>query len=562
LKRSKEELESGELIVVPSRALPATGVPISGIHKYAELPSRKTTERDLLNFVNACLKANNVNGCVIKAWWGEGKTDAFENFIMPLLDEKGQQKFEVVATTVARVLERRQKEGSSDAVAWIAFLGALFESIWQEGKTRPKGVGVFERLEEEAKSDFKYVQRVISKLAINERKLFIFLDELEQLEIRAARDDILAGIRGLFDLSTREQFLKGNLHIIMACTPDAFNRLIGSSTQMGGLLERLIPIELPRPLEDEAARFVYGLVDYVYEGKTPRKHPFLNSGVAYAVMYAGHRSPRSTIKALQQIMEFTMHQAAEKGHDGYLLNINGYTVLDALKDYKLPIFGTEVYALDGEILRRIDDMLTIEGEMERTEKLANLVRLMIGEPIPHSIEEISSRIDLTEGRIRELIGIANNRANETDLLNGLLILPLGEASASINKASDDLQTHLKTFVFRQDTGGFVSRSFFATSDRGLKSIHPEMDLETAKKHLKGLLRHRASGEFYLVAPELVERIYPNPNFLELDFIVDRNKRLELWKEANEKLVERQLLSQSEETLLDLLNSLKIVVEQS
>jgi len=559
LRKTRETTSDG-FIEAPSRTLPVTGVPIAGIRKYAELPSRKPTERDLLNFLNACINANNVNGCVIKAWWGEGKTDAFENFIKLFLEKKEQNSYAVVATTVARVLELRQKEGLSDPVAWIAFLGALFEAIWQEGKSRPKDVEVFERTSDEANSDFKYIRRVIEKTTEKGKRLFIFLDELEQLEIRSVRDDVLAGIRGLFD--QKEQFLKGNIHIIMACTPDAFNRLIGSSTQMGGLLERLSPIELPRPLEDEATKFVYGLVDYLYEGKTPSKHPFLNSGIAYAIMHAGHKSPRSMIKALHQVIHYAKHLAEEKGQEGHLSRIEGATVIEALKNYRLPIFGTEVYALDGEILDRISRMLIIEGDEERTKKLTNLIQLMIGEPLPHSVEEIGSRIGVTDGKLRELVGIANNRSNETALLNGLLVIPVGEFSASIDKVPEDIRVFLKSFVFRQDSGEFISRTFFPITDRGLKSIQPELDLEVAKKNLRALLRWRGSGEFYLIAPELIERIYPNPNFLELDFIVDRNKRLELWKEANEKLIERQFLSYGEETVLDLLSELKVLVEQS
>ncbi|MEM3703841.1 MAG: hypothetical protein QXX79_05450, partial [Candidatus Bathyarchaeia archaeon] len=359
-KNEKEMLH--DFIKAPLKTLPATGVPISGIHKYAELPSRQPTERDLRTFLDTCMSANNVNGCVIKAWWGEGKTDAFENFIKPYLENKGQVTFAVTSTTVARVMEQRQKRGMSDPVAWIAFLGALFEAIWQEGKSRPHEVEVFKRTTEED-SDFEYARRIIERIT-EKKRLFIFLDELEQLETRSVRDDMLLGIRGLFD--QKEPFLRGNFHIIMACTPDAFNRLIGSSTQMGGFLERLTSIELPRPMEDEAAKFVYGLVNYLYEGKTPSNHPFINSGIAYAIMYAGHRSPRSMIKALQQVIQYTKHLATEKGAKNHLCKIDANIIIGALKNFKLPIFGTEVYALDGELFDRIIRMLVIDGDDERT----------------------------------------------------------------------------------------------------------------------------------------------------------------------------------------------------
>lgn len=547
-----------DFIKAPLKTLPATGVPISGIHKYAELPSRQPTERDLRTFLDTCMSANNVNGCVIKAWWGEGKTDAFENFIKPYLENKGQVTFAVTSTTVARVMEQRQKRGMSDPVAWIAFLGALFEAIWQEGKSRPHEVEVFKRTTEED-SDFEYARRIIERIT-EKKRLFIFLDELEQLETRSVRDDMLLGIRGLFD--QKEPFLRGNFHIIMACTPDAFNRLIGSSTQMGGFLERLTSIELPRPMEDEAAKFVYGLVNYLYEGKTPSNHPFINSGIAYAIMYAGHRSPRSMIKALQQVIQYTKHLATEKGAKNHLCKIDANIIIGALKNFKLPIFGTEVYALDGELFDRIIRMLVIDGDDERTNKLANLITTMIGEPLPHSIDELSSRIGVSESKIKELIGIANNRSDETALLNGLLILQVAEISTSIDKISKDMQIFLKSFVFRNENSEFILRTFFPVTEKGLKSLRPELDIEEARKILKILLRWRKSGDFYLISPELIDRIYPNPNFLELDFIIDRNKRLELWKEANEKLIEREFLLYGEETLVDMLKKLGILVEQS
>jgi hypothetical protein len=65
----------------PTKSLPITGVPVAGIRRYAELPSRAPTERDLISFIDSCMTAEKVYGCVIKAWWGEGKTDAYENFI-------------------------------------------------------------------------------------------------------------------------------------------------------------------------------------------------------------------------------------------------------------------------------------------------------------------------------------------------------------------------------------------------------------------------------------------------------------------------------------------------
>jgi hypothetical protein len=64
----------------------------------------------------------------------------------------------------------------------------------------------------------------------------------------------------------------------------------------------------------------------------------------------------------------------------------------------------------------------------------------------------------------------------------------------------------------------------------------------------------------LISPKIIDLIYPNPDFIELDFIVDKNKRLELWKEAYERINERGILSEIESSLLSLMKNQKIAVE--
>jgi hypothetical protein len=537
----------------PTKSLPITGVPVAGIRRYAELPSRAPTERDLISFIDSCMTAEKVYGCVIKAWWGEGKTDAYENFIKLELEKRGKLTLDVTAITVARIFEKRHKEGTSDPVIWRAFLAALFESIWEEQKSQVTEIEFLERRERE--NDLQYIQRVVKELSKKTEKLFIFIDELEQLEICPVRDDILLGIRGLFD--QKEEYLRGNLHLIMACTPDAFNRLVGSSTQMGGLLERLTLIELPEPTDDEAAKFVYGLVDYIYEGKLPEIHPFVNSGPAYAIMYAGHKSPRSMIKALQQVIE---HAKRSSGKAGSIAQIDGWLITDALKNYNLPLFGTQVLALDGDVLDRILNFLVIKGDAERTEQIKKLIQLFIGEPIPHSIDELSSRIATSPARIKELIGIINNRINESGLLSGWLVLPVHESLTSNDTISQEFKKYFMSFAFREEGNSFITRKFVPVKYQALMSMHPELEIKEAQRITNKLLSYGTDTDFYVVSPKFLEIIYPNPDFIELDFIVDKNKRLELWKEAYERINERGILTQIENSLLSLIKNQKIVVE--
>ncbi|MEM2261171.1 MAG: hypothetical protein QXK24_01840 [Ignisphaera sp.] len=548
----KEE-GSENFVHAPIKSLPVTGVPVAGIRKYAELPCRAQAERDLFTFISSCLNAEKIYGCVIKAWWGEGKTDAYENFIKPMLEEKKILTYDVIATTIARVLEKRQKEGVSDSVVWIAFLASLFDAVWEERKLDGEAE-LFRRSDEEIKSDPQYITRVVKQLMKKSSKIFFFIDELEQLERLSVREDFLLGVRGLFDQD--KEILRGNIHLLLACTPDAFNRIVGSSAQMGGLLERLTLIDLPRPSIEEAVKFVYGLIDYIYEGKLPEQHPFINTGPAYAIIYAGHRSPRSMIKTLQHVIEYAKHQASESGKEGYLKRIDGWDIINALKNYNLPIFGTQALALDGDILQKVTNVLSVKNDEEKTNLLNKLIQLLIGEPVPHSLKELSQRLNISEHRIKEYIGIANNKAEETKLLNGFLILHLAESSKPIEDISEDLKNYFISFVFTNNSRIFKMKTFLPLNYRILMNICPELDLNSAQRISRKISPYSTGEDYYLISPELIQHIYPNPEFLELDFIKDKNIRLELWKKAYEMINERGALSLCEESLLDALKSLK------
>jgi hypothetical protein len=552
-----------EFVKAPKRSLPLTGVPVAGIRGYAELPCRAAAERDLLNFIKACLNAERIYACVIKAWWGEGKTDAYENFIKPELEKIGGElkdkkifTFDVVATTVARIFEEIEKR---ERVLWKPFLASIFEAVWEEKKSNPD-VKVFERINNEIKSD-DYIKRVINQLG-KEGKIFFFIDELEQLERLAIRENMLLGLRGLID--QKEEFLRGNIHLIMACTPDAFNRIIGLSTQMGGLLDRLIIIELPRPSKEEAVKFVYELINYMYEGEPPDPHPFLNSGVAYAIAYAAHGSPRSMIKVLQQVIEYSKYQASEKGHKGYLKRIDGWTIIDALKNYNISIFGSQVPALDGDFLNyKILNILNIEGDPNKTNLLKKLICLLIGEPIPISLSELCIRLNAREHQIKDCIGIANNRAEESKVLNGLLILKLSKSSKPREKIPEDLRRYFLLYLISDNSNELKLVPFIAQKDREariFKSLFPSLDLMDAQKISMKISEYASNETYYLISPELIDHIYPNPEFLELEFIKDKNKRLELWKNAYEKINYEQYLSLCEETLKELIQNLSSTVE--
>ena len=92
------------------------------------------------------------------------------------------------------------------------------------------------------------------------------------------------------------------------------------------------------------------------------------------------------------------------------------------------------------------------------------------------------------------------------------------------------------------------------------SMHQDLNITAAQRIFHRFASYLDMNDYYMISPEFVQRIFPNPDFLELDFIVDKNKRLELWKEAYERVNEIGILSQAEDSLVNLLKSVRVLVE--
>jgi hypothetical protein len=544
------ETKNEMFIKEPTRNLPLTGIPISGIRNYAELKSRNSSERDLLNFIDSCLNAKKVYGCVIKAWWGEGKTDIYENFIKPTLENKGILVFYVLASTIARVLERNEKENISSRVIWVAFLASLFEAIWEENRLITD-LNFLERKEDEktSKKEFNYIERIINQLIKKGEKIFIFIDELEQLEQMKVRDDIFLGIRGLFDQN--EKILQGNLHLILACTPDAFNRFSNIYTQMGGLLERLTIIELPHPSKEESIEFIYGLINYIYENEIPEKHPFLSSGVAYAIAYASHYSPRAMIKILQNIIEHAKRKAMESGYKNSLKRIDGFMIIEALRNRSIQIFGTQIPALDDSYLLKIIESLKVSNDELKSKNIEKLFYLLIGEPIPFSISELSDRLKIRERGIKEYIGIIINKGNEIQIIEGPFLLQLGLCEKHESEIPRELKKYLLTYLIYENNK-VVTKNFFPFDKESFKVLFPEEKENSFHKFQFKVHRYLKDEKYYLISHKLLDYLYPSPEFLQLKFIRDRNKRLELWKKAYEALNDEKNIIECEKIVEDLI----------
>jgi len=524
----------------PIRNLPFTGIPVSDIRDYTVLESRIPAERDLANFITDITDTNRVNVCVVKAWWGEGKTDAYENFLQPLFNKKNIPSENIIATTVARIFERRESNNLTDPVPHVAFLACVFEAIWEEGITQDK----FDIQRKENETDKKYVNRVLNNIKLKKTKLVIFIDEVEQLEPRTSREDIFSGLRGAID--DNKQQIKGLIQFILACTPDAWVRLAQSSIQMGGLLQRLRIVDLPTPQEDESLSYVFGLLNYLYEKKLPDPHPFKSMGIVYAIIYAAHRNPRCMIKTLQQIINTSIYTVSGDLNDS-IFQIDSELVIKSLSDFNLPLFGTDVPAFDSDLYDKISESIIIKDD-DRTGYMEKICEMLCGEPYIHNIGDLKNELNVSDRRLSNYINTINLRVKQKGLLNGDMILPFSSIKHSIDKIPEDLILYLRKKIVSMDNIDDVR--YVAPSDRkSFVQIFPEISGSLASSIFNRLSRLYTKNQYLMISDELLQRLYPSPEFIELDFLNDKSKRLPIWKNAFELLSERESNSKIENILI-------------
>ena len=74
---------------------------------FAPIESRKPVEKDLRAFMTFCRRdATSLNVKIIKAEWGEGKTDAYERYICPQAEKKGDACYFVSTSTIIDKIKR------------------------------------------------------------------------------------------------------------------------------------------------------------------------------------------------------------------------------------------------------------------------------------------------------------------------------------------------------------------------------------------------------------------------------------------------------------------------
>ncbi|MEM3551686.1 MAG: hypothetical protein QXV01_11425, partial [Candidatus Bathyarchaeia archaeon] len=124
------------------RLPPTHPVPFAGF-KFAKIPSREPVELRLKQILKKTREAIALTVTIIKAEWGEGKTDAFERYIKPEVESKGDIAYLVSTSTIINKLSKASTLLPTNPPESVTLLSMIFYSIKDELKSRNENYSLF-----------------------------------------------------------------------------------------------------------------------------------------------------------------------------------------------------------------------------------------------------------------------------------------------------------------------------------------------------------------------------------------------------------------------------------
>ena len=541
------------------RRLPSdSGVTFEGFEDI-RLKSREAVHRKLEEFMDYCEFARKPAIRVILGEWGEGKSDAYKRYIKPRAELKGHYAFFVSASTLANSYELPAVVEllKSTSLPAVRFLVALFNAIKEENKDAripsPQGF----------KDADSYLDAVLSSLIgkDKDRRIYVFIDEFEELLLNPGRlKEIVSGIKetinGMYSQVDEGGKYEGCLHFIVAATPDAYYKLQTSgefSLIFGGFDRRAGLIELPTIRKEEGITFLYELLRYAYENDIPQPPPIINFGIFNLLYRVSQGNPGILVSLFTRLM------TSARVNDKQIIKVIDYNhILEFLKGEHVFVFGASTVALEAETYNRLMKIVEDQRRKELGEKAVTLLKLLLGELKPFSVNELEERINYRD--VRNLIAIINDNLKRGEGIERAIIkvCPLRP-----NKTLRDVETAFKDFIVERRDGKYIEIDtyserwelfvdrisyFHYENDNIVQKVYLPYDEQSIVSFFEGISLDRAreveniikkklceDEPYYTVSEGLLSQIFPTPVPRELDFVKDRERRLKLWRDVSRNL---------------------------
>jgi hypothetical protein len=541
------------------RSPPIHPVPFAGF-KFAKIPSREPIEQRLKQVLKKAKESTTLTVTIIRAEWGEGKTDAFERYIKPEVESNGDIAYLVSTSTIINKLSKASVLLPTNPPESVTLLTVIFYSIKDELKYRNEDYSQFP--DETAHEDpYFYITKTLQNhfAAEVKKRIYIFIDEFEEILIHPAevQKKFLSGLKELINgqlkiIHTGGEF-QGCVHFFIACTPYAYNRLkedVELKEIFGSISSRIGAniIDLPQISREEAIQFLIDILKYCYDGKLPTPLPIKSAGILNGIATISQRNLRPMIQFIGELLNVA-------SLDDKLEVINYEIFLNTLREREISVFGETTSCIDNDLLIKIEKaLLNIKSYGE---KCLKLFKLLAGELKPFSLQELEKRLDIKSNQIHNLVEIINQELSKIGIsktISRLLPLKEGREIISVIDSLKPIEKSIYLVHNRIPLDKFYEEFIhYEIDERG--NLYPllvvpkdddeivrhfeafedvkidEEDVKFLKRKLESHLEFIKEETRFMLSKELAIQLFPSPIISQIDFIEDRQKRTGLWREA-------------------------------
>ena len=540
--------------------------------KFAKIPSREPVERNLKNFLKRTREAQFLTVALIKAEWGEGKTDAFERYIKPEVEKKGDIAYLVSTSTIVNKLSKASTLFPTNPPESVTLLATIFYSIKDELKAKDEDYSLFPK-ETQFEDVLSYIKKTLenhlsSPKGKKRRRMYIFIDEFEEILLQPLdiQKKFLSGIKELINGQLRVIHkggkFEGCVHFIIACTPYAYNRLkedVNLKEIFGSISSRIGPsvIELPQISREESLKFLIDLINYCYDGKIPKTFPVKSSGILNGICTISQRNLRPMIQLLIELF-------SAASIDGKLRVIDYDFFIETLRGREISIYGEVTSCIDNDLLSKIET--TLLNVKNYGEKCLRLFKLLAGELKPFSVQELAQRLNIYEDEVHNFVEIINQELKKIGISRAIARFEPLKEDKEIEKVLESikpvsgqiilLRNKIPVTIFKDELVHFEIKGqgelspvmiFPRENDefiRLFETYEPieidEDEAETFHRKIKDFFDFTARQRRFMLSKELILQLYPSPLVMQLDFIMERPKRMSLWREAIKNFADMQL----------------------
>lgn len=538
-----------------------------------KIKSREQFIKQLTDFINYSKEhAKGSTAYPIIGEWGQGKTDSYFRFIKPYVESMGDYTFYVSTSTLSRCYKNKDVINFTDKTNLVSLklLVSLFEGIRSEERSEEaKRIPILE----ESPDPKTYMRDILEDLTEkNTKKVFIFLDEFEEIlnqeedTLREIVSGIKETINGNYQLIHTNGEFEASIHIFMGITPDALYKLRtmeGTEEIFGGLLRRLNAIELKGLNRKEGIFYLKGLLDESYENEIPTPYPIENYGLFNTLFKISQKN----IGNLRKLYT-TLFNSLE--NNGMLDVLNYNNLLEFLERNKVFVYGAQADCIEKDTYYRILDYLEDQKNEEEGLISVELFKLFLADHKPMDIEYLAKKLEKDKNLILRGITIINSNINKNQKINRsvLSVSPLKTEKTleDITKKvfvrdiqADEITERYELVLgnvnpYREYLDEFIDRITFFDLDENNELVSkiylPFEDTDT-KMFFKNEISTEDAREISLKFKELVDNnnigyisnelvqnlIYPTPIPRDLNFIKDKDSKLEIWREVLKNLNE-------------------------